>query len=103
MTRNYDGTSSVPQPKGQYVKSLTGENIYKLEEYGGHKFNRYWFDFDTQTLYLLTRGRYKIIKPLLKNSFLSISLTDINDKIHAVSYNKFIKEFNEMVTNEKIK
>lgn len=92
MTRNYE-----------YVKSLTGENIYKLEEYGGHKFNRYWFDFDTQTLYLLTRHKYKIIKPLLKNSFLSISLTDINDKIHSVSYNKFIKEFNEMVTNEKIK
>ena len=92
MTRNYE-----------YVKSLTGENIYQLEEYGGHKYDRYWFDFDTQTLYLLTRGRYKIIKPSEKNGFLLLSLTDINDKIHSVSYNKFIKEFNEMVTNEKIK
>ena len=111
MPRNYDGTSSVPQPKGQYVKSISGGNLYQIEEYGEYQNNRYWFDFDTQTLYLLTRHKYKIVKPSVKKSFRNpssglkpfpfISLIDINGKIHTISYNKFITEFKEMVNVEK--
>ena len=84
----------------EYVNSLNGEHIYKLEEYNGILYDRYWFDMETKTLYLLTRHKYKIIKPMPYGSSFVVSLVDVNNKYHSVSYNKLINEFKKLEEDE---
>lgn len=91
--------ASTPQ-KYEYVTALTGQNVFQLEEYNGHLYDRYWFDMDTETLYLYTRHKFKIVKPSLLNSILVVALVDVDNKHHTVSYNKLIREFKEMINAE---
>lgn len=92
--RPYRRTS--PPQKYEYVTTLTGENVFQIEEYNGHLYDRYWFDMDTEILYLYTRHKFKIVKPSLMNSILVVSLVDVENKHHNVSYNKLIKEFKKL-------
>ena len=92
--RPYRRTS--PPQKYEYVTALTGENVFQIEEYNGHLYDRYWFDMDTGTLYLYTRHKFKIVKPSFMNSILVVSLVDGENKHHNVSYNKLIKEFKKL-------
>ena len=89
MTRNYE-----------YVKTLSGENIYKLEEYNGSLYDRYWFDMKTETLFLLTRHKYKVIKPKPYGSSSNVTLIDVNHKNHLVSYTKFVEKFKKLNEEE---
>lgn len=87
---------SGEQRKYEYVKTLTGDNIFQIEEYNGYKYDRYWFDMDSETLYLFTRHRFKIVKPSLFNSLLVVALIDSDGVKHTTSYNKLIKELKKL-------
>ena len=90
----------------EYVDKLNGEDIIELTEYNNCKYDRYYFNCKTDTLYLYTRHKYKVVKPLsrssgIKDSFSNglmniVALIDINGKAHSLSYNKLIRELKEI-------
>ena len=79
--------------KAEYVKELDTDKVIQLDSYNGHQFNRYYFDSETDTLYLHTRHKYKIVKPILVGKLLVVSLNTTSGKNINFSYNKLLREF----------
>lgn len=82
--------------KAEYIDKLNTENLYQLENYNGHEFNRYYFDMKTETLYIFTRHKYKIVKPTLNGKMWIVSLNTTSGKNVTCSYNKLIREFKKL-------
>lgn len=82
--------------KAEYVDKLNTENLYQIESYNGYEFNRYYFDMKTETLYLYTRNKYKIVKPSLNGKLLIVSLNTSSGKNITCSYNKLIRELKKL-------
>ena len=80
----------------EYVDKLNGEDIIELTEYNNCKYDRYYFNCKTDTLYLYTRHKYKVIKPFSNGLMNLVALIDINGKAHSLSYNKLIRELKEI-------
>ena len=80
----------------EYVDKLNTEDIIELTEYNNQKYDRYYFNCKTDTLYLYTRHKYKVIKPFSNGLMNLVALIDINGKAHSLSYNKLIRELKEI-------
>ena len=76
----------------EYKKELIADNIIDLESYNGHEFDRYYYDFVDDKLYLYTRGKYKLIKPSFDGIMHKVSLVDVNGNFHQCGYNKLMRE-----------
>lgn len=86
--------------KYEYVDELNDDNVYELEFYNGFELNRYYYDFVTETLYLFTRNRYKIIKPSYNGHGNTVCLIDVKGKYHNLGYDKLMRELKQFHESE---
>ena len=93
---NSSNKSHYKRQKYEYTDKLDTTNLYNLEHYNGHDYDRYHFDKSTQKLYIYTRSKYKVVNPTLNGKMLLITLIDVNGKNHTVSYNKLLRQLNEL-------
>lgn len=82
--------------KPEYVDALIADNLYELESYNGYDFNRYYYDFVEEKLYLYTRHKYKLVKPTFNGLMHLVALIDINGKAHTCGYNKLMRELKHL-------
>ena len=79
----------------EFVESIP-ENAVHLDEYKGFRYNKYWFDYDTENLYLKSKNnRVRIIQPSNNRGKPQVTLYDENLKPHSVFWNKFLKVMRE--------
>lgn len=95
MNENTSQRKPYNRRKAEYVNELNTEDLIQLVEYNGHQFDRYYFDLKTDTLYLLTRNKYKVVKPILVGKLLVVSLKTTSGKNINFSYKKLLREFKE--------
>lgn len=87
--------------KYEYVNELNTELLYELQNYNGYELNRYFFDGKTETLYIYTRHKYKVVKPTFTGLMYIVALVDVNGKAHSCSYNKLIRELKAQIDDER--
>ena len=83
----------------EYVSKLP-ENSIKIDDYNGIELDRYYYDTDSEQLYLQTvtkNVRYKLIKPSLHNNLLAVNLVDVNGKCYGRSYSKMINDLKQIL------
>ncbi len=74
-----------------YIDELP-ESAIELEEYNGFKYNRYWFDHETDDLIMYTCNRFKIVNYSISGIGYIYSICDSNDVWHTIRRKKFLTE-----------
>ena len=82
--------------KAEYVTELDLTNLYQIESYNGHDFDRYYFDAESETLYIYTRHKYKIVKPSFNGKIIVLMTEDGRNLTK--SYNKTLKQLKAIYT-----
>lgn len=88
--------SHYKRQKYEYTDKLDTTNLITIENYNGDDYDRYYFDKSVQKLYVYTRRKYKVVNPSTNGKMLLVTLIDVNGKNHTVSYNKLIRQLNEI-------
>ena len=82
----------------QYLDELP-ENVLQIDEYGGRKFDRYFYDYDEKRILMrTTTGKIKVVNDSVKNSKY-ITMSDVNGDPKSCIYSKLIKFLNNALEN----
>ena len=96
---NIKNRDKYQKQKSEFVSELP-ENSIKIDDYNGIELDRYYYDTDSERLYLQTvtkNVRYKIIKPSLNKNLLTVYLVDVNGKCYGRSYPKMINDLKQIL------
>jgi hypothetical protein len=90
--------------KAEYLNELP-PNAIKIESFGKHEFNDYYFDPDSKQVIQInsgkSRAKIKIIKPSVSNGREIIVIKDSSDKRRTVGYKELIEFCEECVQTDE--
>ena len=98
-SENSKNKDKVSKQTYEYVDNLPNESI-QIMSYNDIELDRYYYDIDNEQIYLQTKiysNRYKLIKPHMHKSVLTINLYDSDGKVHSINYNKFLNYLNDIL------
>ena len=99
QSENIKNRDKYQKQQCEYISKLP-ENSIKIDDYNGIELDRYYYDTDSEKLYLQTvtkNVRYKIIKPSLNKNLLTVYLVDVNGKRYGRSYPKMINDLKQIL------
>ena len=83
--------------QSQYVERIDNDNVIQLQTYNNHTFDKYYFDRNTQTLYLHQErnNRYKVVNPTMNGQYLIVALQPSDQqRVITCGYNKLVRYLN---------
>jgi hypothetical protein len=99
QSENNKNRCSFKKQKHEYIQELP-ENAIRIENYDDIELDRYYYDPDSEKLYLKTnihKVQYKLCKPSLSCNRLTIHLVDVNGTRFKRNYTKIMNELGDMI------
>ena len=90
-SENLQNRAEFTRQVNEYVDELP-ETAVELETYNGNTYDRYWFDYSSERLIVLTRGKYKYVNITKTGTLQSVCIRDVHGKNRCCGWNKLVAE-----------